>query len=69
MKFVSIEKDEILIGNMVKLYCKVFEKINFNEMIEWMNRYIEYIGFKGIVVINDENEVVGFIYGYCLMEG
>ncbi|TBX61412.1 GNAT family N-acetyltransferase, partial [Bacillus thuringiensis] len=32
MKFVSIEKDEILIEDMAKLYCKVFEKINFNEM-------------------------------------
>ncbi|MEC2260475.1 GNAT family N-acetyltransferase, partial [Bacillus cereus] len=25
MKFVSIEKEEILIGNMANLYCKVFE--------------------------------------------
>ncbi|PGB35895.1 GNAT family N-acetyltransferase, partial [Bacillus wiedmannii] len=49
MKFVSIEKDEILIENMAKLYCKAFEKTNFNEIIERMKRHIEYIDFKGIV--------------------
>ncbi|CDN35806.1 MULTISPECIES: GNAT family N-acetyltransferase [Bacillus cereus group] len=69
MKFISIEKNEILIGNMANLYCKVFEKTNFNEMIERMNRHIEYTGFKGIVAINDENEVVGFTYGYRSIEG
>ncbi|MGE7881448.1 GNAT family N-acetyltransferase [Bacillus sp. NPDC094077] len=69
MKFVSIEKDEILINNMAKLYCKVFNKTNFTEMIERIKRHIEYTDFKGIVVINDENEVVGFTYGYCSLEG
>ncbi|MGG2933003.1 GNAT family N-acetyltransferase [Bacillus pacificus] len=69
MKFVSIEKEEILIENMVKLYCKAFEKTNFTEMIERINRHIEYTGFKGIVAINDENEVVGFTYGYRSLEG
>ncbi|HFU7059228.1 TPA: GNAT family N-acetyltransferase, partial [Bacillus cereus] len=69
MKFVSIEKDEILIENMAKLYCKAFEKTNFNEVIERMKRHIEYTDFKGIVAINDENEVVGFTYGYRSMEG
>ncbi|EEK79012.1 Acetyltransferase, GNAT [Bacillus cereus R309803] len=34
MEFVSIEKDEILIHNIANLYCKAFEKTNFNEMIE-----------------------------------
>ena len=61
MKFISIEKDEILIGDMAKLYCKVFEKTNFNEMIERMNRHIEYTGFKGIVAINDENFLLPII--------
>ncbi|HDR7568512.1 TPA: GNAT family N-acetyltransferase, partial [Bacillus mycoides] len=32
MKFIRIEKDEILINNMAKLYCKAFEKTNFTEM-------------------------------------
>lgn len=69
MKFVSIEKEEILIENMAKLYCKAFEKTNFNEMIERMKRHVEYADFKGIVAINDENEVVGFTYGYRSLEG
>lgn len=54
---------------MAKLYCKVFEKTNFNEMIERMNRHIEYTGFKGIVAINDENEVVGFYLWLSLNRG
>ncbi|HHB2026584.1 TPA: GNAT family N-acetyltransferase, partial [Bacillus cereus] len=49
MKFVSIEKEEILIENMAKVYCKAFEKTNFNEMIERMKRHVEYADFKGIV--------------------
>ncbi len=69
MKFIRIEKDEILINNMAKLYCKAFEKTNFTEMIERMKRHIEYADFKGIVAINDENEVVGFTYGYRSLEG
>lgn len=69
VKFVSIEKEEILIENMAKLYCKAFEKTNFNEMIERMKRHVEYADFKGIVAINDENEVVGFTYGYRSLEG
>lgn len=51
MKFVSIEKEEILIENMAKVYCKAFEKTNFNEMIERMKRHVEYADFKGIVAI------------------
>ncbi|KAA0760312.1 GNAT family N-acetyltransferase [Bacillus sp. SH5-2] len=69
MKFVSIERDEILIHNIANLYCKAFEKTNFNEMIERVKRHIEYEDFKGIVAINDENEVVGFTYGYRSLEG
>lgn len=69
MEFVSIEKDEILLHNITKLYCKVFEKTNFNEMIERINRHIDYIDFKGIVAINEEKEVVGFTYGYRSLEG
>ncbi|MED0937079.1 GNAT family N-acetyltransferase [Bacillus mobilis] len=69
MEFVSIEKDEILLHNITKLYCKVFEKTNFHEMIERINRHIEYTDFKGIVAINEEKEVVGFTYGYRSLEG
>jgi len=69
VKFIRIEKDENLINNMAKLYCKAFEKTNFTEMIERMKRHIKYVDFKGIVAINDENEVVGFTYGYRSMGG
>ncbi|QIW22407.1 GNAT family N-acetyltransferase [Bacillus thuringiensis] len=69
MKFLLIEKDEVLINNMGQLYCKAFEKTNFTEMIERMKRHIEYADFKGIVAINKENEVVGFTYGYRSLEG
>lgn len=69
MKFLRIEKDEVLINNMAQLYCKVFEKTNFTEMIERIKRHIEYADFKGIVAINKENEVVGFTYGYRSLEG
>jgi GNAT superfamily N-acetyltransferase len=68
VKFIRIEKDEILINNMAKLYCKAFEKTIFTEMIERIKRHIEYADFKGIVAINDENEVVGFTYGYRSLE-
>ncbi|HDR4423189.1 TPA: GNAT family N-acetyltransferase [Bacillus cereus] len=69
MKFLLIEKDEVLINNMGQLYCKAFEKTNFNEMIERIKRHIEYPNFKGIVAINEEKEVVGFTYGYRSLEG
>ncbi|PEI76843.1 GNAT family N-acetyltransferase [Bacillus wiedmannii] len=69
MEFLHIENDEVLINNMAQLYCKVFEKTNFTEMIERINRHIEYTGFKGIVAMNEENEVVGFTYGYRSLDG
>ncbi len=48
---------------MEKLYCRAFEKTSFNEMIERINRHIEYTGFKGIVAMNKENEFVGLQTG------
>jgi len=48
---------------MAKLYWRAFEKTSFNEMIERINRHIEYTGFKGIVAMNKENEVFGLQTG------
>ncbi|NWK69859.1 GNAT family N-acetyltransferase [Bacillus paramycoides] len=69
MKIVPIQKDEILIKNMVNLYCIVFKRTNFDEMLERIKRHMGYTNFKGVVAINDENEVIGFTYGYRSLEG
>ncbi|PEV97767.1 GNAT family N-acetyltransferase [Bacillus cereus] len=69
MTILPIRKDEAIIINMTKLYCKVFNKTNFDEMVERITRHMGYTGFKGAVAINDENEVVGFTYGYRSLEG
>ncbi|MGG3648883.1 GNAT family N-acetyltransferase [Bacillus wiedmannii] len=69
MIIIPIRKDEALIINMAKLYCKVFDTTNFADMVERIRRHIGYTDFKGIVAINDENEVIGFTYGYRSLEG
>ncbi|KFN02166.1 GNAT family N-acetyltransferase [Bacillus clarus] len=69
MKIVPIQKDEVLIENIVKLYCIVFEKTNFDEMLERIKRHMGYTDFKGVVAINDGNEVIGFAYGYRSVKG
>ncbi|KLA31565.1 GNAT family N-acetyltransferase [Bacillus cereus] len=69
MIIIPIRKDEALIINMAKLYCIVFDTTNFADMVEQIRRHIGYTDFKGIVAINDENEVVGFTYGYRSLEG
>ncbi|MFJ8453805.1 GNAT family N-acetyltransferase [Bacillus paramycoides] len=69
MTILPIRKDEAIIINMAKLYCKVFDKTNFDEMVERITRHMGYTDFKGAVAINDENEVIGFTYGYRSLEG
>jgi len=67
MKIVPIRKDEDLIKNLATLYCKVFNKINLDEMVVRITRHIGYTDFKGVIAINDKNEIVGFTYGLLLI--
>ncbi|EJR54601.1 hypothetical protein IIM_01541 [Bacillus cereus VD107] len=69
MNIVSMQRDEELIENMVNLYCIVFERTNFEEMKERINRHMDYPNFKGIVALNDEGAVIGFSYGYQSLNG
>ncbi|PFQ70007.1 GNAT family N-acetyltransferase [Bacillus cereus] len=69
MTILPIRKDEVIIINMVKLYCKVFDKRKFDEMVEQITRHMGYTDFKGVLAINAENEVIGFTYGYRSLEG
>jgi len=69
VNIVPIQKDETLIINMSKLYCMVHEGKDFDEMVERITRHIDYENFKGIVAISDENEIIGFVYGYESLEG
>ncbi|MGE7861494.1 GNAT family N-acetyltransferase [Bacillus mobilis] len=69
MRILPIGKDQAIIMNMAKLYCKVFDKKNFDEMVERITRHMGYTDFKGVIALNDENEVIGFTYGYRSLEG
>lgn len=69
MTILPIRKDEVIIINMAKLYCKMFDKRNFDEMVERITRHMGYTDFKGVLAINAENEVIGFTYGYRSLEG
>ena len=65
-RVVDIYKmDEYLLNAIDDLYRQIWN----HSIQERLNKHYRYHGFKGSVCISGDEEIVGFVYGYCSMPG
>lgn len=50
------------------LYNKVWNQTD-SDVIYRFKRHASYDGFKGLVAVNKDGEIIGFTYGYTSLEG
>ncbi|MFS0862726.1 GNAT family N-acetyltransferase [Fredinandcohnia sp. 179-A 10B2 NHS] len=64
-KFDCTDKSFEIISS---LYNKIWDQ-NDSEVIYRFKKHASYDGFKGLVAVNKNGDVIGFTYGYTSMEG
>ena len=67
MKLLDFASNEI-IEQVSELYKEVWNKED-NSIKERIIRHKSYKGFKGYVILNDEDKIIGFSYGYTSLPG
>ncbi|MED4018778.1 GNAT family N-acetyltransferase [Sutcliffiella cohnii] len=65
MKILPIKQDEKLLGKIDSLYMDIWN----HSIKERLIKHSSYEGFRGYVIISDDEEVLGFSYGYTSLSG
>lgn len=60
-----IKMDDTIIGQIESLYSKVWNQ----SIVERLKKHYTYEGFKGIALLNEEEQLIGFAYGYTSLPG
>ena len=60
-----IEINEALLGQIEQLYNKVWNQ----SIVERLKKHDTYEGFKGLALLNETDQLVGFAYGYTSLPG
>ncbi|MGY3717370.1 GNAT family N-acetyltransferase [Sutcliffiella cohnii] len=65
MKILPINQDENLLEKIDSLYMDIWN----HSIKERLIKHDSYEGFRGCVIISDDEEVLGFSYGYTSLSG
>lgn len=65
VRVLKIDFDEELLDTIDALYCQVWNQ----SIKERLIKHLKYEGFRGYVVLSEEEEILGFSYGYSSLSG
>ncbi|MEH7380200.1 GNAT family N-acetyltransferase [Bacillus sp. JJ1533] len=65
VRVVKIDKDQHLLVTIDRLYREVWNQ----SIIERLKKHINYDGFRGYILKSDNEEILGFSYGYSSQAG
>ncbi|MBB6453248.1 ribosomal protein S18 acetylase RimI-like enzyme [Salirhabdus euzebyi] len=68
VKVVELDKSEKTLNEIAQVYKEVWEK-NDNSIKERFRKHATYKGYRGYMIINEKNDLIGFAYGYTTLPG
>ncbi|WP_077622324.1 GNAT family N-acetyltransferase [Sediminibacillus massiliensis] len=68
VQLVELQNNDRHINQVADLYNYIW---NYNDRLinERLVRHADYVGFKGLLLLSDDRELLGYVYGYHSLPG